>query len=105
MFSYDEKGNYNWHYEYVSKAIIVNVDEASGSMSVHGEVNHSSLINQDQGNYWWGGNENIRRTIFMGDFIYAFSGAGITAHNLTTMELSDVVMFDIEIPDYAYYEY
>ncbi|MAR47469.1 MAG: hypothetical protein CMA41_06700 [Euryarchaeota archaeon] len=102
---YDEKGNYNWHYEYVSKAIIVNVDEASGSMSVHGEVNHSSLINQDQGNYWWGGNENIRRTIFMGDFIYAFSGAGITAHNLTTMELSDVVMFDIEIPDYAYYEY
>lgn len=102
---YDEKGHYNWHYEYVSKAIIVNVDEASGSMSVHGEVNHSSLINQDQGNYWWGGDENIRRTIFMGDFIYAFSGAGITAHNLTTMELSDVVMFDIEIPDYAYYEY
>ena len=45
-----------------------------------------------------------RRTIFMGDFIYAFSGAGITVHNLTSMELTDVVTFDIEYPTYAYYD-
>ena len=36
----------------------------------------------------------------MGDFIYAFSGAGITVHNLDTMEQTDVVAFDIEKPDY-----
>ena len=102
--SYEEGIGYHWSYEYVSKAIIVNVDEATGSMSVHGEVNHSSLVNHEGVNHWWGGNENIRRTIFMGDFIYAFSGAGITVHNLTGMELTDVVMFEIEYPEYAYYD-
>ena len=92
-----------WYYEYVSKAIIVNVDEATGNMSIHGEVNHSSLLNHEDVNHYWGGDENIRRTIFMGDFIYAFSGAGITVHDLTSMELTDVVTFDIEFPKYAYY--
>ena len=102
--SYEEGIGYHWSYEYVSKAIIVNVDEATGNMSVHGEVNHSSLVNHEGVNHWWGGNENIRRTIFMGDFIYAFSGAGITVHNLTGMELTDVVVFEIEYPEYAYYD-
>ena len=101
--SYNEDWGYQWNYEYVSKAIIVNVDEATGNMSIHGEVNHSSLLNDGEDNYWWGGNENIRRTIFMGDFIYAFSGAGITAHNLTTMELSDVVVFDFAQTGFPYY--
>ena len=99
---YDEDGGYHWHYDYVSKAILVHVNETTGTMSIYGEVNHSSMINQDHGNYWWGGNENIRRTIFMGDYIYAISGAGITAHNLTTMELSDVVMFDMGSTDSEY---
>ena len=99
--SYDDNIGYHWSYEYVSKAIIVNVDESTGSMAIHGEVNHSSLVNDDQHNFWWGGGENIRRTIFMGDYIYAISGAGITAHHLDTMELSDVVMFDVDI-GYAY---
>ena len=103
--TYSEDWGYRWNYEYVSKAIIVNVDEATGSMSVHGEVNHSSLLNHEDVNHWWGGGENIRRTIFMGDFVYAFSGAGITVHNLTSMELTDVVTFDIEYPTYAYYDY
>ena len=103
--SHDEDVGYHWSYEYISKAIIVNVDEATGSMSIHGEVNHSSLLNDEERNHWWGGNENIRRTVFMGDYIYAISGAGITAHHLDTMELSDVVMFEVEYPEYAYYDY
>ena len=101
--SHDEDIGYHWSYEYISKAIIVNVDEATGSMSIHGEVNHSSLLNDEERNHWWGGNENIRRTVFMGDYIYAISGAGITAHHLDTMELSDVVMFEVEYSEYAYY--
>ena len=101
--SHDEDVGYHWSYEYISKAIIVNVDEATGSMSIHGEVNHSSLLNDEERNHWWGGNENIRRTVFMGDYIYAISGAGITAHHLDTMELSDVVMFEVEYSEYAYY--
>ncbi|MED5291337.1 MAG: beta-propeller domain-containing protein, partial [Candidatus Thermoplasmatota archaeon] len=49
-----EDGGYQWHYEYVSKAIIVNVDEATGNMSIHGEVNHSSLLNHEDVNHYWG---------------------------------------------------
>ena len=94
-------GEYSWYYEYVSKAILVNVNESTGNMLIHGEINHSSLVNSEESNYWWGGEQNIRRTIFMGDFIYAFSGAGITVHNLETMEQTDVVAFDIEKPDYS----
>ena len=93
-------GEYSWHYEYVSKAILVNVNESTGDMLIHGEINHSSLVNSEESNYWWGGEQNIRRTIFMGDFIYAISGAGITVHNLDSMEQTDVVAFDIEKPDY-----
>ncbi len=91
---------YSWHYEYVSKAVLVSVNESTGDMIIHGEINHSSLVNSEKSNYWWGGEQNIRRTIFMGDFIYAISGAGITVHNLDSMEQTDVVTFDIEIPDY-----
>ncbi len=90
----------SWHYEYISKAILVNVNESTGDMSIHGEINHSSLVNSDESNHWWGGEQNIRRTIFMGDFIYAISGAGITVHNLDSMDQTDVVAFDIEKPDY-----
>jgi len=93
-------GEYSWHYEYISKAILVNVNESTGDMSIHGEINHSSLVNSDESNHWWGGEQNIRRTIFMGDFIYAISGAGITVHNLDSMDQTDVVAFDIEKPDY-----
>jgi uncharacterized RmlC-like cupin family protein len=78
----------------------VSVNESTGDMIIHGEINHSSLVNSEKSNYWWGGEQNIRRTIFMGDFIYAISGAGITVHNLDSMEQTDVVTFDIEIPDY-----
>jgi hypothetical protein len=75
-----ENGRYSWSYEYVSKLMLVDIDEANGSMSVHGEVNHSSLFsNEDTQRVWWG-DQNIRRSIFMGDFVYAFSSAGVTGH-------------------------
>lgn len=56
-------------------------------MAVHGEVNHSSFYNDEEGSYYYG-NSNIRRSIFMGNFIYAISSEGVTATNLTTMEES-----------------
>ena len=69
-------------------------------MFIHGEINHSSLVNSEESNYWWGGDQNIRRTIFMGDFIYAISGAGITVHNLDSMEKTGVWAVDKEMLDY-----
>ncbi len=82
---YDGNGRYSYSYQYVSKLMIVNVSEETGTMSVHGEVNHSMFYNgNDRTSYY--GNYDIRRSIFMGDFIYAISAQGVTATNLTTME-------------------
>ena len=56
-----------------------------GASAFMGTVDHSDLYAQDENNRWW--NEyNIRRSIFMGDYVYAISSAGITATNLTTLE-------------------
>ena len=80
-------GRYYWSYDYVSKLILVNVNETTGNLSVYGTVDHSDLYTQGENNRWW--NEyNIRRSIFMGDYVYAISSAGITATNLTTLEES-----------------
>ncbi len=80
-----EDGRYYWSYQYISKLVLVEVNETAGTLEVYGEVNHSSLYdNQDGENRWWD-DRNIRRSIFMGDFVYAVSAAGITATNLTTM--------------------
>ena len=87
----------SWYdgYTYVSKLMIVNVSEETGTMSVHGEVNHSMFYNgNDRTSYY--GNHDIRRSIFMGDFIYAISAQGVTATNLTTMERSSSIELTYE---------
>ena len=98
-----ENGRYSWSYEYVSKLMLVDIDEANGSMSVHGEVNHSSLFsNEDTQRVWWD-DQNIRRSIFMGDFVYAFSSAGVTATHLETLnETARVVLPQVD--RYASYD-
>ncbi|MAS62083.1 MAG: hypothetical protein CMA34_00160 [Euryarchaeota archaeon] len=83
-----------WKYEYISQLILVNV-ESGVPLSVYGTVNHSHFYNEDdcQYCYWYGGQTNIKRSIFMGDYIYAISSGGITVTNLTSMENSDEVEF------------
>ncbi|MDP6200256.1 MAG: beta-propeller domain-containing protein, partial [Candidatus Poseidonia sp.] len=76
------------HYEYITKLVLVEVNETDGELNTYGEVNHSSLFDTDGESRWWD-DRNIRRSIFMGDFVYAISSAGITATNLSTMEESD----------------
>ncbi len=78
---YDANNDYHWNYEWISKLMIINVTE--DDLSLHGEVNHSDFY--DDGHHWWS-STNIRRSIFMGDYIYAISHGGITVTNLTTME-------------------
>ena len=65
--------------------MLVKVNQSDGTLSMHGEVNHSSMYDSGGERYWWDSND-IRRSIFMGDFVYAISSAGITATNLTTLE-------------------
>ncbi len=68
-------------------------------------VNHSEFYNDDGLSSWWSGSTSIRRSIFMGDYIYAFSSAGASVHR--TGDLTSMV--ELEIPGYEnpaiyYYE-
>lgn len=98
----DSKGGYHWSYQYVSKLILVNVSEETGNLSVHGTVDHSDLYDRGDNTNWW--NEyNIRRSIFMGDYVYALSSSGVTSTNLTTMEQSASIELAYTNPYQSYY--
>ena len=86
-----ENGYVRWSYEYVSKLMLVEIDVANESLNEYGEINHSSFYNEADASGWWD-DRNIRRSIFMGDFIYAVSAAGVSVTNLSTLEESDRVV-------------
>ena len=90
-YFYDSAGNYHYDYDWVSKLMIVNVTEEG--LEIHGEVDHSQFYETDE-NRWWS-SYNIRRSIFMGDYIYAISHGGITVTNLETLEESDSHQFTV----------
>jgi hypothetical protein len=69
--------------------MIVNVTEEG--LEIHGEVNHSQFYESDE-NRWWS-SYNIRRSIFMGDYIYAISHGGITVTHLDSLEEVDSHQF------------
>ena len=92
-------------YEFISTLELINVDAENGTLSTHGMVNHSEFYNDDGLSSWWSGSTSIRRSIFMGDYIYAFSAAGASVHR--TGDLTSMV--ELEIPGYEnpaiyYYE-
>ena len=86
-YYYDEDGHYHYEYDWVSKLMIVNITEEG--MELHGEVDHSQFYDTEE--YHWWSSYNIRRSIFMGDYIYAISHAGITVTHLDTLEEVDTL--------------
>ena len=98
--------NYNfggtWHYEFVSKLLLINVVPGE-EMTVYGEIDHSQFYECSITEYCWWSSSNVRRTIFMGDYVYAISTNGVTAHNLTTLNLTDSVELEYEQNQYQYY--
>ena len=97
-YVYDENYYYGG-YEYVSMLKLIHVDAENLSLSEHGEIDHSPFYNDDEAN-WWFHSTSIRRSIFMGDYIYAFSALGVTIHN--TADLTH--MQDMLIPGLHYAE-
>ena len=94
--------NYNYHgyykYEYISKLILVDVTDP---LSVYGTVNHSQFYDTEGCDYcyWDNSDTTIKRSIFMGDYIYAISLGGITVTNLTSMEGTEELKFSDYIED------
>ncbi len=94
-YFYDSAGKYHYDYDWVSKLMIVNISE--DGMEIHGEVDHSEFYESDE-NRWWN-SYNIRRSIFMGDYIYAISHGGITVTHLDSLNQTDSYQF--EYPAYV----
>jgi len=91
-------------YEYVSQLVLVKVDAENNTLVKYGTIDHSGFYNDENGlreSYYYG-SPNVRRSIFMGDYVYAFSAEGVTVTNYTTMNLSDSVSLPdrIDAPSY-----
>ena len=72
----------------------IKVDTENGTLSNHGEVNHSAFYNDGTTSSWWSGTTSIKRSIFMGDFVYAFSSGGATVHRIDDLQM----MVELELP-------
>lgn len=80
----DNDALWGYRYEYFTNLELITVDAVEG-FARYGSVSHAQFYNQDSDCYYW--RNDIRRSIFMGDFIYAISDRGITVHNLEDLSL------------------
>ena len=99
----DGRWYYSSGYEYLSKLILINAKPGE-ELSIYNEVDHSSFYDSS---YWWD-SPDVRRSIFMGggDYIYAISEKGVTAHNVDTMERTGFVDLPSDNrPNYVDYYY
>ncbi|HVK71976.1 MAG TPA: beta-propeller domain-containing protein [Kofleriaceae bacterium] len=71
-----------WTYRYLSRLELVEVDLATG-LSRRGSIDHSAFYNTDPDHYWY--YRDIRRSIFMGDYVYAISDVAITVHRVSDL--------------------
>jgi len=84
----------HYGYEYVSMLKLINVDVDNGTLTNHGQVEHSEFYNEEGLSSWWSGTTSIRRSIFMGDYVYSFSSGGATVHRTADLQL----MVELELP-------
>ena len=97
----NDVGEYTYNYEYVSTLKMINVDVENESLSLHGTANHSDFYNSEESNSWWGGETSIRRSIFMGEFIYSFSALGAVVHKIDDMS----VQVELNLPGHQLNDY
>ena len=95
--TYAYSNNTPYSYRYISKLELVEVDPALGANGLRprGAIDHSPYYMADADRYW--SYVDIRRSIFMGDYIYAISDKAISVHR--TSDLAKVT--DALLPGFA----
>ncbi len=107
----------SYRYEYVSKLVLVDVSTADecllplenpdrkDCLPIYdgSSIDHSMFYNGKDDWYWNRPDIDIRRTVFIDDYVYAISQQGVTVHRLDTMELSAYEGLPVSQP-YIYYE-
>jgi hypothetical protein len=97
-YTWDENGY--GHYEYVSKLVLVDVSTEDGLSIYDGtSIDHSMFYEMDE---WYWDRPDIRRTVFIDDYVYAISQQGVTVHKLDTMTLTDYA--GLPVSDPGFYE-
>jgi hypothetical protein len=81
------------YYEYVSQLALINA-ESGEELTRYGSVDHSDFFNSEN-RYWH--YRDVRRSIFMGEYIYAISDRGVTAHKLDDLTLAA----EVTLPGYG----
>lgn len=90
----------NGYWTYDSKLELVTVDPELG-LARYGTIDHTAFYQSGPDEYWrW--YPDIRRSIFMGDYIYAISERGITAHHLDDLTTPAV---EVSLPGYTGEQY
>ncbi|PXF18439.1 MAG: hypothetical protein CXX76_01545, partial [Methanobacteriota archaeon] len=93
-YTWDENGY--GHYEYVSKLVLVDVSTEDGLSIYDGtSIDHSMFYEMDE---WYWDRPDIRRTVFIDDYVYAISQQGVTVHKLDTMALTDYTGLPVSDP-------
>lgn len=82
-------------WRYLSKLELVEVDPVAG-LTARGAIDHTGYYQADRNRYWT--RVDIRRSIFMGDYIYAISDKAISVHRLSDTGL----VADELLPGYQY---
>ncbi len=70
-------------YEYRTELILAHA-EAGLPLSIDARIDHSAFFNSDR-DQWWD-SRDVRRSIFMGDFIYAISDRGVSCTRLSDLQ-------------------
>ena len=93
-YSHTNSGPYS--YRYISKLEVIEVDPAlgAGGLRRRGAIDHTPYYMADPDRYWF--YTDIRRSIFMGDYLYAISDKAISVHR--TSDLGKVT--DSLLPGY-----
>ncbi|MBA3465249.1 MAG: beta-propeller domain-containing protein [Deltaproteobacteria bacterium] len=73
-------------YRYLSRLEVIDVNDTTGALSLKGSIDHTPFY--DRNKYW--SYLQIRRSIFMGDFLYAISDRAITVHRLSDLAQTNV---------------
>jgi hypothetical protein len=86
----------NGSYRYISRLEVISVDPTLGAAGLqpHGSIDHTPYYMADPNRYW--SYVDIRRAIFMGDYVYAISDKAISVHR--TADLGKVT--DALLPGY-----
>ena len=82
--------------------MLVDVSTTAGLTIYDGSsIDHSMFYNGNDEWYW--DRPDIRRTVFIDDYVYAISQQGVTVHRLDTMELSAYEGLPVSQPYKVYY--